>query len=54
LPFSGVAHVVFYVVLLAVLIPALVYVLIKEGRSLWWLLLIGWFSSLWLANKKLG
>jgi hypothetical protein len=24
----------------------------RKGRSLWWLLLAGWFSPLWLANKK--
>jgi hypothetical protein len=49
---SGVAHLIFYLVLLVVLIPASVYVLIRKGRSLWWLLLLGWFSPLWLANKK--
>ena len=28
------------------------WVLIQKGRSLWWLLLIGWASPLWLENKK--
>ena len=50
---SGIAHIVFYLGLLVVLIPASVYVLVKKRRSLWWLLLIGWFSPLWLANRKL-
>ncbi len=51
---SDIAHIVYYMVIFLVLIPASVYVLIKKGRSLWWLLLIGWFSPLWLANRKKG
>ena len=50
---SGIAHIVFYLVLLVVLIPASVYVVVKKGKSFWLLLLIGWFSPLWLANREL-
>ena len=28
------------------------WVIKQKGRSLWWLLLAGWFSPLWLSNKK--
>ena len=51
---SAVARIIYYLVFLLVLIPASVYVLIKKGRSLWWLLLIGWFSPLWLTNNNKG
>jgi ribosomal protein L37AE/L43A len=28
------------------------WVIKQKGRSLWWILLSGWFSPLWLSNKK--
>jgi ABC-type dipeptide/oligopeptide/nickel transport system permease component len=28
------------------------WVLKQKGRSLWWLLLAGWFSPVWLGNKN--
>jgi ribosomal protein S27AE len=28
------------------------WVLKQKGRSLWWLLLVGWFSPVWLGNKN--
>ena len=37
---------------LVIMIPASVWVLRAKGRSLWWLLLAGWLSPLWLANRK--
>jgi len=35
-----------------VIITVSVYVLIRKNRSLAWIFLIGWFSPLWLANKR--
>ena len=29
------------------------WVIIQKGRSLWWLLMAGWFSPLWLSNKRM-
>ena len=29
------------------------WVIIQKGRSLWWLLLSGCFSPLWLSNKRM-
>jgi len=28
------------------------WIIWQKGRSLWWLLLIGWFSPLWLTNNN--
>jgi len=41
------------VLTLAIMLPASIFVLKAKDRSLWWLLLSGWFSPLWLSNKKL-
>jgi hypothetical protein len=37
---------------LAILLPLSGWVIKQKGRSLWWILLSGWFSPLWLGNKK--
>ena len=40
---------------IACFIPMLIiggWVIKKKGRSLWWILLIGWLSPLWLGNKN--
>ncbi len=35
-----------------VMIPVSFWVLHRKGRSPLWILLTGWFSPLWLSNKK--
>lgn len=35
-----------------VMIPVSIITLVNKGRSLWWMLLWGLFSPLWLKNKK--
>jgi len=29
------------------------WIIWQKGRSLFWLLLMGWFSPLWLENKRI-
>jgi hypothetical protein len=29
-----------------------VWVIHRKNRSLWWLLMLGWLSPIWLANKN--
>lgn len=36
----------------AIMVPVSVIIIRAKGRSLWWLLLAGWFSPLWLTSKK--
>jgi len=43
-----------YITGLAIMIPISIIVIKAKGRSLWWILLAGWLSPLWLANKKEG
>ncbi len=37
---------------IAIGLPVAAWVISQKGRSLWWLLLSGLFSPLWLTNKK--
>lgn len=39
---------------LTIMIPVSIWVLKAKGRSLWWLFLAGFFSPLWLPNKKVS
>lgn len=41
-----------YIIWLTIMIPVSIMVLKAKGRSLWWLLLIGWLSPVWLSNKR--
>lgn len=45
------AGLLYFLVLLVVVLPLSIWVLKKKGRSLWWLLGLGWLTPLWLANK---
>jgi H+/Cl- antiporter ClcA len=43
---------VVYLLGFIILFPVSLYILSAKGRSLWWVLLAGWLSPLWLTNKK--
>jgi len=52
---SNVAYWVFLVAGLGSFVFFLVisgWVIKQKGHSLWWILLVGWFSPLWLSNIK--
>lgn len=40
------------ILMFAILLPISVLVIRAKGRSLWWILLVGWFSPLWLSSKS--
>lgn len=44
--------VVTYLISFIVMLPMSIWVLKRKNRSLWWLLLAGWLSPLWLRNKS--
>ncbi len=46
-------RVVTYIIFIATMVPVSVLVIRAKGRSLWWLLLVGWLSPLWLSNKNI-
>ena len=50
---EDVADVVGWIIYLVVMLPVSGWIIKQKGRSLWWILLSGWFSPLWLGNKKL-
>jgi hypothetical protein len=50
--FEAQADLVGYLVFLAVMLPVSIWVLRRKNRSLWWLLLMGWCSPLWLGHKS--
>ena len=41
-----------YLIGFLVMLPLSIWVLKRKNRSLWWLLLSGWFSPLWLGNNS--
>ena len=41
-----------YLIVLIVMLPMSIWVLKRKNRNLWWLLLAGCFSPLWLGNKS--
>jgi len=41
-----------YVLGAIIMLPASLWVFTMKGRSLWWVLLAGWLSPLWLSNKR--
>ncbi len=41
-----------YLIVFIVMLPMSIWVLKRKKRSLWWLLLAGWLSPLWLGNKS--
>jgi len=45
---GNVGELAFFIVL--IIVGGLV--IYQKGRSLWWILLIGWFSPLWLDNRR--
>lgn len=53
-PYSeyGMFDVIIYLYYFVVMISVSIWVLIRKNRSLAWIFLIGWFSPLWLANKR--
>ena len=44
--------VVAYLITFIIMLPMSIWVLKRKNRSLWWLLLAGWFSPLWLGSKS--
>ena len=51
---DGALDVMVYVLGFAIMFPMSLWVLKMKNRSLWWVLLAGWFSPLWLSNKRNG
>jgi len=43
---------VVYAFYIVVMIAVSIWVLVRKNRSLAWIFLIGWFSPLWLSNKR--
>ncbi len=39
------------IIAVVVMLPTSIWVLYRKKRSMWWLLLAGWFSPLWLWGK---
>jgi len=37
---------------LAIMLSGAIWTLKQKNRSMWWLLLSGWFSPLWLTDKS--
>jgi len=35
-----------------IILPLAIWILKKKNRSLWWVILFGWFSPMWLSNKS--
>jgi hypothetical protein len=48
----GLLVVVGWLASLVIVLVASVWVIRRKGQSLWWLLLTGFLSPLWLENKK--
>jgi len=48
---DAVGEVVAYLLYPIILVPLALWILRQKGQSLWWVLLFGWLSPIWLKNK---
>ncbi len=49
---EGILEAIVDIYYFVVIITVSVYVIMRKNRSLAWIFLVGWFSPLWLRNKR--